>query len=104
MLSRAVAKLISAAAIHGMRMQLKHATGNLPLTHAQRNAARRVKVVDYKANVLAWAQTKWDAAATRLRGLHGPLCPVELGIGMRPERYCPSLGDLYQRTRNDSTY
>jgi hypothetical protein len=100
----AMAKRVSAAAINAMRMQWKKARTSPPATPADRNAARKVKRDAHKAAVLSWGVSWWESEAARLRAAHGPLCLVEFVIGMKPERYTPSLNDLYERSQSKTNY
>lgn len=95
-----MARPISATAINALRMRLKRATAAPLLTPAERNAARKAKRDAHRAEVLAWGMQRWDAAAARLRAAHGPLCAVELGIGLRPDRFTLSLADQFQRRQS----
>lgn len=91
---------LSIKEIDRLRKLLKRARKPAPVPTAERNAARKAQRDAYRAEVLDWGIRRWDAAAARLRASHGPLCPVELGIGQRPERFTPSLADHYQRRQS----
>jgi hypothetical protein len=94
-------KPLSASQINQLRVLLKK-SARPPIDKDAQRAARRItdaaRREAYRATVLAWSISDWDASAARLREKCPGVC-VELGIGERPSMYTPKLASRYEARR-----